>query len=45
VNSIDEVFALPSAQKMILNQVEANNSISKRVATIAFDITPNSSSI
>lgn len=42
VNRIDEVFQLPSAQKMILEQTEINLSKSKRVATVAFDINFNS---
>ena len=42
INRIDEVFQYPSAQKMILEQSEADNTISKRVATVAFDINFNS---
>ncbi len=42
VNRIDEVFVYPSAQKMILEQSEADHTISKRVATVAFDINFNS---
>ena len=41
INRIDEVFDNPDAQRMILNQTEFDNSISKRVATVAFDIVIN----
>ncbi|MBL7922890.1 MAG: CoA transferase [Bacteroidia bacterium] len=38
VRNLDEVFKEDSARKMILEQKEADGSISKRVATVAFEI-------
>jgi len=38
INNLKQVFELESAMKMILEQKEKDNSISKRVSTIAFKI-------
>lgn len=42
VNTIDEVFKLDAANRLILEQLESNNTISKRVATVAFELHYNS---